>query len=371
MSQTFENMSDIDYRYRSLEPGSATRILYPLISTASKSREALTGTVIAGQPGNPVLDASHRPKSDDVKPSRPGRCSKQDRDGETVALNTGKVLGAAQQLTLSGGRPHLSSDGRRLVFVSYRSGDGDIWLRDVNTGKETALTATPWRESHPLISPDGSKVTFASREKPKPVMYLQSLRKGIAEILCDDCGLPLDWWSDGRRILYYWGNPVRFSSIDIVTRHKLDVIQHPKYNIHRARLSADGSWITFHMSLEAEEGRSPIYIAPLRNGVALGDREWIQVTDGTGFDAIPWWSENMDILYFLSKRDGFQCIWAQHLDKRTQRPVGGAFDVYHFHSARHKVFDQAFGPAISADKLIVGLSEATGNIWTAKAQELK
>src|SRR5262249_22737307 len=147
-----------------------------------------------------------------------------------------------EQLTRSGSftaRPRLSSDGRKLVFVSNRSGNDDIWLTDVNSGKETALTATPWAESHPLISADGSKVAFASLEAPnKPVIEVLSLGKSVAERLCDDCGLPLDWSPDGR-ILYYSGNPIYYSAIDIVTRQRVQVIRHPKYNIHRARFSPD------------------------------------------------------------------------------------------------------------------------------------
>jgi len=63
-----------------------------------------------------------------------------------AVLNGGRVSGPLQQLTRLGTstvRPALSSDGRKLVFLSDRSGKGEIWLRDMESGKETALTATP------------------------------------------------------------------------------------------------------------------------------------------------------------------------------------------------------------------------------------
>src|SRR5262249_17558451 len=155
----------------------------------------------------------------------------------------------------------------------------------MNSGKETALTATPWPESHPLITADASKVAFVSREsRNKPVIQVLSLGKGVAERLCDDCGLPLDWSPDGRRTLYYSGNPIYYSAIDIVTRQRVEVIRHPKYNIHRARFSPDGNWLAFHVPILVEEGGSPIFIAPLHNGVTGGESEWIKVTDGTGID---------------------------------------------------------------------------------------
>jgi Tol biopolymer transport system component len=36
----------------------------------------------------------------------------------------------------------LSADGRRLAFVSTRSGNQDIWLEDMESGKEMAMTVT-------------------------------------------------------------------------------------------------------------------------------------------------------------------------------------------------------------------------------------
>jgi eukaryotic-like serine/threonine-protein kinase len=290
-----------------------------------------------------------------------------------IDLDSGKTRSTQQQLTRSGAnsqRPSFSSDGRKLIYISDRSGNLDVWMRDMDSGKETALTATPWDETHAVITTVGN-VAYASLEGKKTVVYLLPMGRGVAEKLCDDCGLPLGWSPDGRRILYYSGEPVGYSTIDIVTRQRVDVIRHPKYNIHMARFSPDGNWLAFHVPTVADEGRSSIFIAPLRNGVTASEGEWIQMTDGTGIDATPWWSPDGSLLYFLSKRDGFQCIWAQRLDKTTQRPEGAPFDVAHFHGARHKVQEAGFGPGIAPDKLVFTLSDSTGNVWIARAESPK
>jgi dipeptidyl aminopeptidase/acylaminoacyl peptidase len=114
------------------------------------------------------------------------------------------------------------------------------------------------------------------------------------------------------------------------------------------------------------EGRSSILIAPVRHGVATGENEWIPVTDGAGIEAAPWSSPDGSILYFLSKRDGSQCIWAQHLDSLTKTPKGPPFAVNHFHGARYKLREAGFGPGIGASKLIFTMSDTTGNIWITK-----
>jgi hypothetical protein len=85
-------------------------------------------------------------------------------------------------------------------------------------------------------------------------------------------------------------------------------------------------------------------------------------------DSTPWWSPNGAILYFLSKRDGFFCIWAQHLNQSTKRPTGAPFDVAHFHGARRKLEEIGFGPGVSRDQLIFTVRNSAGNLWSARTE---
>jgi Tol biopolymer transport system component len=283
----------------------------------------------------------------------------------------GKTTGLPQPLTQSAAgnaRPSLSADGRKLVFESARSGNVDVWIRDMATGAERALTATPWNETHPAITADGSKVVYASAAGAKPEIYVQSTAGGVAEKICEDCGTPMGWSPDGRSIFYYyWQTASRYGSIIQASRERSDLIHH-QYNLHMMRYFPDGKWLTFHMPVVLTEGRSALFIAPFRDGVVAGEEEWIRITDGAGIDATPWSSPDGSILYFLSKRDGFQCIWAQRLDSRIKRPLGTPFAVAHFHGARYRLQEPGFGPGIGADKLVFTMSDTTGNIWMTKVE---
>ena len=42
-------------------------------------------------------------------------------------------------------------------------------------------------------------------------------------------------------------------------------------------------------------------------------------------DLCPIWSPDGNLLYFLSERDGFRCIWGQKLDPASKRPLGAPF----------------------------------------------
>lgn len=283
-----------------------------------------------------------------------------------MQANQGRVVGGPQRLTMDAAddfRPSVSSDGKKLVFGSSRSGNWDVWIRDMDTGKETALTATPWDETHAKITPDGSKVTYGVRETQKVSIYVVAASGGMAEKVCEDCGLPLDWSPDGQKILFYWGEPVRYTAIDPASRQRHDVIHHPKHTIHRALYSPDGKWLAFHIPMEPR--RSVVFIAPLHDGVAAAEKDWISVTEGSGSDAHPWWSPDGNLLYFLSERDGFLCVWKQRLDPATKRPVGAASDFYHFHGARRSV-NALFGGAMTRDRLFFSMVETTGNIWMTR-----
>jgi serine/threonine protein kinase len=286
--------------------------------------------------------------------------------------NQGKTIGNPQLLTPSAGnssRPSLSADGRKLVFQSDRSGNIDIWLRELESGTERPLTATPWDETHPSISADGSKVFYTSREEPRPIIHVVNVETGVTERLCEDCGVPMAWSPDGRRIAFYYGAALtRYASLDVLTRRRSELIGHPKHNLHMVRFFSQGDWLCFHVPLPGSEPTSPIFIAPIREGAASSESSWIQVTDGSGIEATPWSSADASILYFLSKRDGFQCIWAQPLEPMTKRPKGAPFAFAHFHGARRKLQEINFGPGANSNKLVFTMNDSTGNIWITKSE---
>jgi Tol biopolymer transport system component len=80
-----------------------------------------------------------------------------------VAANQGKVAGEPRQLTHDAAadfHPALSPDGSKMVFISAQTGSQEIWIKDLRSGEESALTATRSEKYAPLFSPDGSRVSF-------------------------------------------------------------------------------------------------------------------------------------------------------------------------------------------------------------------
>jgi hypothetical protein len=109
-------------------------------------------------------------------------------------------------------------------------------------------------------------------------------------------------------------------------------------------------------------------IAPVRDGVPVGQSEWVAVTNGTYADDNPQFSPDGNTLYFTSERDGHLCVWAQRLDDRTKHPSGAPFVVQHFHNIHGMIADNRHRAELrmARDKIVINFAEAHRDIWTMK-----
>jgi eukaryotic-like serine/threonine-protein kinase len=270
--------------------------------------------------------------------------------------------------------PSVSLDGKRLVYISTRSGNANVWLKNLHTGKETAITASAPDKTSPSISQDGSAAAYVDIVNPRvAAIFSVSIdaedRISPPRKLCEGCAGGLSWNSDGRSGLLGLYPPARAAMLDLATGQRTEVLRHPKYNVWQKTFSADGRWISFNMVIHPL--RSNIYVARAPATPALVPAEqWIPVTQGEEWDDKPRWSADGNTLYFISQRDGFRCIWYVHLDPQTKQPFGDPAPLYHLHRGRLSMTNleiSAIEIGVARDKLVFALGELTGNIWMAQA----
>jgi hypothetical protein len=78
------------------------------------------------------------------------------------------------------------------------------------------------------------------------------------------------------------------------------------------------------------------------------------------------------MLYFVSSRDGFRCLYVQPWDPDAGRLAGPARLVRHFHSLRNpsgggaSVISTGAGNAITPDHFILDFTTAVSNVWTLR-----
>ncbi|WP_326737966.1 hypothetical protein [Streptomyces sp. NBC_01022] len=98
--------------------------------------------------------------------------------------------GAVRKLTdgLDAAHPELSPDGRTVVFDAAEPGPGestqrDLWSIGVDGSASSLkrLTESPANETHPTLSPDGTRIAYASDGGPEQgtQVYTQDLSSGV------------------------------------------------------------------------------------------------------------------------------------------------------------------------------------------------
>jgi serine/threonine protein kinase/Tol biopolymer transport system component len=281
----------------------------------------------------------------------------------------GKVLGPPERLTqdtAADSYPSVTPDGKRMLFWSDRSGNADIWIKDLNTGRESRLTLDPDYETFPIVSPDGSNFAYWSAQSKQPAIFLAPLgsdgKAGPPRKVCEGCGNLSDLSADGRTLSYIDG--VGIVSVNAATGERTLLAKvHPEAAVD-PRWSPDGRWISFHVVVSQVARR--VYIAPAPGTPG----PWIPITDGTHMERLTAWSPDSRMLYFISEADGFRCIAARRIDPETKQPIGNVFYVSHFHNARRSMMSlinvNMARLSVARDKIVFTLLERTGNVWTMK-----
>ena len=190
-----------------------------------------------------------------------------------VTLNadgSGRIRLTEEQAT--GEHPSWSPDGKRVVFVSYRTGNSEIFVMDSDGKNVRQLTDDPGDDWHPAWSADGSQIAFASTRTGDFELYVMDSEGGNVRQITES--LETDWspaWSpDGEKIA--------FAS-------------------RRA-----GNWDVYLVNLDGGDAR------PL--------------TDGPETDLAPVWSPDGRHLAFASDRSGTMGVYVMSADGTGVEPLG-------------------------------------------------
>jgi len=77
----------------------------------------------------------------------------------------------------------ISPDGRHLLYTSMESGDGDIVIKELETGSRLRVLAAPGYEGRSFFSPDGRRICYQSDRNEDDKLQLF-----VVELAFDDAG---------------------------------------------------------------------------------------------------------------------------------------------------------------------------------------
>ncbi|MBF0445847.1 MAG: PD40 domain-containing protein, partial [Magnetococcales bacterium] len=192
--------------------------------------------------------------------------------------------------------PSLSADGRFLAFVSERSGNRDIWLKDLSTGSDgipRQLTNHPATDDAPALNKDGSQLLYVAFETdPRGDIHLLDLNSGEKKQLTNpDHGETAPVWSwDGREIFY-----TRLASA--VTKQ---AVMRLDLNSNKEQVLLSGASLCSQNKREniicALNGK--LYLLPKGDGA-----DKIQITHGSGLDSNPYFANDNNLFYTHYEQD--------------------------------------------------------------------
>ncbi len=184
--------------------------------------------------------------------------------------------------------PAWSRDGRTIVFVSWRDGNGEVYAMDADGSSPRNLTQDPAKDAGPAWSPDGRRIAFVSRRDGNSEIYVMNADgSGKRNLRRDRASDDFPTWSpDGRRIAFVrgrlHGNP----------RPGRDVRRWYLYDLYV--VNADGSGLR-RLTLRIPEG-APQTTGPVRGGQLVWSPDgrtiyfgrYLVRTDGSGARRLPY-----------------------------------------------------------------------------------
>ena len=168
-----------------------------------------------------------------------------------------------------------SPDGKRIAFLSARSGSGEIWVCDRDGGKAIQLTSFG-DAAAPRWSPDGTQIVFLARYKGLEKIYVIRSSGGEPRQLTTGPGrdhIP-SWSLDGRFIYFrssrggdnqVWKVPAGGGPEARVTKAGGDLaLESHDGNLYFSKRSGDG-WSLWKLAPSGEESQLLPSVYPMTN----------------------------------------------------------------------------------------------------------
>ena len=197
----------------------------------------------------------------------------------------------------------LSPEGTRIA-LDVRDQQNDIWIWDLQRQTMTRLTFDPGADNSPTWTPDGRRIAFVSSRSGGPEAYWQTADgTGAAELLggsTDLVGTPTSFSPDGTRLLFDSGGaPSDVGVLSIDGARRTVLLLRGAYGERNPEMSPDGRWLAYESD---ESGRDEIYVRPFPN--VDGGKWQVSVDGGTR----PLWERDGRELFYYTAARGVMAV---------------------------------------------------------------
>ena len=256
----------------------------------------------------------------------------------------------------------ISPDGDKLALVGE---EGDIWLREITSGKETRLTQTPSFKYWCFWSPDSETIAYLDVLNGLYVVHVKggdplALIESDSDFIKEGhYAWPTGWTSDSKMILCEV--PKRgLCAIPLSGGKWKDIFkysdQKTEEDFSLLTLSPDGKLLAY-------ESQNDIYIMPSKGGKS------IQVTNHPFPDSWPVWSFDGQWVSFYSARSGSSEIWVIRISS-DGHPEGEPIQVSRGLTSRNTFYNWVKEGKIGISMAIGGSNIFIKDLETGKETQL-
>lgn len=211
--------------------------------------------------------------------------------------------------------PTWSPDGSHLVYVSFESGQSEIYSHNIYTAKREKISSYKGINGSPEWSPDGTRIALTLSKDGNPDVYVMSLADKKLTRITKHWAIDTEatWMPDGKSLVFTSsrsGKPQMYQiTLDGKSRPQRLTFE-GDYNAN-ASISNDGSMIAF-----VQGYNNSFKIAILHVATRLVQT----LTDGP-LDESPEFAPNSSMILYASQRQGQAILAAVSTDGRHKQQL--------------------------------------------------
>ncbi len=242
---------------------------------------------------------------------------KQDKKSYSARLQVSDTDGYNPQTLLTSDQPIMSPawspDGSELAYVSFESGQAEIFTHNILTGVRKSRSKFKGLNGSPAWSPDGKKLVMTLSKDGNPDIYVLNLSDNKLKRITNHWSIDTEaaWLPDGKSIVYTSsrsGKPQLYKQA-ISTNAKPERLTYEGNYNASASVSADGKSVAY------VHGEGNIYrIAVLE----LATKSSRVLTDGP-LDESPVYAPNNSMILFASQEKNQAVLAAVSVDGRQKQ----------------------------------------------------
>ena len=243
--------------------------------------------------------------------------TKRSKAGTTSRLQVSDTDGYNPQTLLTSDQPIMSPawspDGSQLAYVSFESGQAEIYTHNIRTGVRKTRSKFPGLNGSPAWSPDGSRLLMTLSKDGNPDVYILTLAGNKLQRVTNHWSIDTEavWTVDGTSIIYTSsrsGKPQLYRQKAVPGAKPERLTYEGRYNAS-ASVSADGKYVAY------VHGEGAVYrIAVLE----LATRSSRILTDGP-LDESPVYAPNNSMILFASQEKHQAVLAAVSVDGRQKQ----------------------------------------------------